>query len=211
MELAEALSKVLGRPVDTACKLIEALLGEPFRIAGDALADHVRLWQWKNRLRIVDRAEEIMRRRGIHPRALNADFLLPFIRDCGDTSADTLQDAWARLLSAAVEDESNEHIAFVNTLRNLTACDAQVANCLIDLGYMEPDYRVPAISDRLGLPRDRVQLSIHNLEHLGFFTPTQRRLKGFAVRFLRACVANSEALDKYLQGQHAAKSAVVMD
>lgn len=60
MELAEVLSKVLGRPVDTACKLIEALLGEPFRIAGDALADHVRMWQWKNRLRIVERAGEIM-------------------------------------------------------------------------------------------------------------------------------------------------------
>jgi predicted transcriptional regulator len=211
MELAEALSKVLGRPVDTACNLIEALLGEPFKIAGDALADHVRLWQWKNRLRIVDRAEEIMRQRGIHRRAVNPDFLLPFIRDCGDTSAETLQEAWARLLSAAVEDDSNEHIALVNTLRNLTASDVQVANCLIELGYLEREHRVPAISDRLGLPRDRVELSIHNLEHLGFFTPTQRGLKGFAVRFLRACVANTEALDKYLESQKAAKRKVVFD
>ena len=211
MALAEVLSKVLGRPVDTACNLIESLLGEPFRIAGDALADHVRLWQWNNRLRVLDRAEEIMRERGIPHRTLTPDFLLPFIRECGDTSTETLQDTWARLLSAAVEDESNEHIAFVDTLRNMIAADVQVANCLIELGYMDRDDRVPAISERLGLPPDRVQASIYSLEHLGFFTPTQRRLKGFAVRLLRACVANSEALDKYLEGQKAAKRSIVMD
>jgi hypothetical protein len=51
MSLVEVLT-ALGRPVETACNLIESLLGQPFKIAGDALSDQVRLWQWKNRLRI---------------------------------------------------------------------------------------------------------------------------------------------------------------
>jgi len=210
MSLVEVL-KALGRPVDTACTLIESLLGEPFKIAGDALADHVRMWQWQNRLRIMDRADEIMRQRGIRHREMHPDFLLPFVRDCGDVSSESLQETWARLLTSAVNDESNEHIAFVNTLHNLTSTDVRVINCMIELGYMEREHRADAISGRLGIPADRVHLVIHNLEHLGFFTPTQRRLKGFAVRFLRACVCDDTALDCYLDGQRAAKSTVVMD
>jgi len=211
MELINVLSKFLDRPVNTACNLIEALLGEPFRIAGDALADNVRMWQWKNRVCIFDRAEEIMRQRGIKTRQLSPDFLLPFIRDCGDMSTKTLQETWARLLAAAVDDKSNEHIAFVNTLRSLSAADIQVLNCLIELGYMERKHRVPTVSNHLGLSTDSVQLSIYNLEHLGFFTPTQRHLKGFAVRFMHACMIDSKALYRYKESEKVAKPKVVVD
>lgn len=210
MSLVEAL-KALGRPVDTACNLIEALLGEPFKIAGDALSDHVRMWQWKNRLRIMDRADEIMRQRAIQNREMNPEFLLPFVRECGDASSKSLQETWARLLTAAIENESNEHIAFVNTLRNLTATDVQVINCMIGLGYMDRDQRADAIAAQLGIATERVRLAIHNCEHLGFFTPTQKRLKGFAVQFLRACVCDNDALDRYLDGERAAKSTIIMD
>jgi len=210
MSLVEVL-KELGRPVGTACNLIESLLGEPFKIAGDALADHVRMWQWENRLRIIDRADEIMRQRGIHHREMHPDFLLPFMRDCGDISSESLQETWARLLTAAIENESNEHIAFINTLRNLAATDVLVINCMIEMGYIHRDHRVAAISDRLGIPTDRVHLAIHNFEHLGFFTPTQSRLKGFAVHFLRACVCDNTTLDQYIDGQRAAKRVLVTD
>lgn len=52
MTLVETM-KALGRPVKTASELIENLLGEPFKIAGDALSDQVRMWQCQNRLRIA--------------------------------------------------------------------------------------------------------------------------------------------------------------
>jgi len=210
MPFVEAL-KALGRPVDTACTLIEALLGEPFKIAGDALSDHVRMWQWENRLRIVDRANEIMSERKINQRVMNPDFFLPFVRDCGDISSELLQETWARLLAAAVESESNEHIAFVNTLRNLTATDVQVIDCMIDLDYTDVNRRPKAIAEHLRIPKDRVTMAIHNFEHLGFFTPTQKRFKGFAIHFLRACICKSDALDRYLEAQRAAKTTLVMD
>jgi len=210
MSLIEVL-KILDRPVDTACTLIEALLGEPFKITGDAISDHFRMWQWINRLRIADHVDEILRKRGIKQREMDPGFLLPFLRDCGDVSSELLQETWARLLVAAIECESNEHIAFVNTLRNLTATDVQVMNCMIDLGYMDVARRPEEVAKYLRIPKNHVTLAIYNFEHLGFFTPTQKRLKGFAIQFLRACICKNDALDHYLETQRAVKTALVMD
>lgn len=210
MSLVETL-KALGRPVETACKLIENLLGEPFKIAGDALSDQVRMWQWQNRLRIADKAKAIMDERAIEARQLHPDFLLPYIRECGDASDATVQESWARLLVAAVEDESNEHIAFVNILKSMNGLDARVLRALIDLGYAEPKERAKPISDQLGVSIDRVRLSIDNFEHLGFFTPTQKRLKGFAIRFIKASIGQSENLNRYLTQQRSVKKVIITD
>lgn len=203
--------KVLGRPIDTACNLIENLLGQPFKIAGDALSDQVRMWQWQNRLRIADKAKAIMEERRIEERQLHPDFLLPYIKDCGDASDETLQDAWARLLASAVEDEANEHIAFVNILKSMNGMDVRVLRAMIALGYAEPRERAKPIADQLGVSIDLVRMSIANFEHLGFFTPTQRSLKSFATRFINACEGPSEDLDAYLVQQNAAKKSIVMD
>jgi len=210
MTLAETM-KVLGRPVDTACNLIENLLGEPFKIAGDVLSDQVRLWQWQNRLRIADKAKAILEKRSIETRQLQPDFLLPLIRDCGDTSDESVQETWARLLVSAIEDDANEHIAFVNILKSMNGMDVRVLQAMIELGYVEPKERAKAIGDKLAVDVSVVHLSIANFEHLGFFTPTQKRLKGFAVRFIKACIGQSESLKQYLAQQANAKKGIVMD
>lgn len=76
--LPEALSS-LSRPVDTVCTLIENLFGEPFKVAGDVLADQVRYWQWNNRLRIIEKAQAKLQERGLPPRPLKPEFFLPFV------------------------------------------------------------------------------------------------------------------------------------
>ena len=149
--------------------------------------------------------------RGIPARVLTPDFFLPFVRDCGDASDESLQDAWARLLASAVEDDDCEHVAFVHALKNLSGTDIKVLDCLISIGYMERDKRADAIANELGLTPERVRMSIQIFEHLGFFTPTSRRLKGFAVAFVRACVADNAALEKYLEAQKQAPSTIVAD
>ena len=45
----------VAKPVaETASKLAETLLGEPFRVAGDLLADQAYAWQVHNRIKILD-------------------------------------------------------------------------------------------------------------------------------------------------------------
>lgn len=209
--LAKIIGQILDRPIETACNLIESLLGRPFEVAGSALADQVQVWQWRNRIRIAERTQSIMERKGIARRVLPPDFLLPLIRECGDTSDETLQEAWARLLSEAVADETVQHVGFIHTLRELTPNDAKVINSLIDLGPIDVKERVPKLAESTGMSPDRVQLSLSNLDRLGFFTPTGTRMKAFAARFLRLCLVEDEKLDKYLASEKEIKRKVVMD
>lgn len=210
METPEIV-KALSRPIETICNLTEMLLSKPTSILGEIVGDQLRLWQLNNRVKILERANEIMRERGVEARELTRDFLIPFMRDSGDVSSSTLQETWARLLASAIEGSTNEHIAFINTLKNLTATDVQVLDCFVKLGYQDREKRVPMIAHALSLDEDLVSLSISNLEHLGFFTPTQKRLKGFAVYFLRACVCDRTDLERYIESQKVAEKTIVMD
>jgi hypothetical protein len=209
--LAKTLGQILGRPVETACNLIESLLGRPFEVAGATLADQVQTWQWRNRIRIAERAQAIMEQKGIAHRILPPDFLLPLIRECGDTSDETLQEAWARLLSEAVAHESLQHVGFIHTLRQLAPNDAKVLNSWIELGPIERKERIPKLAEATRMSLDCVQLSLGNLQRLGFFTPTGRRLRDFGIRFLRVCLVENEKLDKYLALQKELKPVAVAD
>jgi hypothetical protein len=206
MTLTKTVGELLKRPVDTACNLIEALLGEPFQIAGSALADKVAYWQWENRVKIADKTQRILAERRITTRVLPPDFLLPFIRDCGDTSDETLQDAWARLLTAAIEDDANQHIAFVRVLSGISATDAKVLQAIIEIcpgftddGRLDRGKRLADLEMHLGLPVAAINMSMCNLYRMGFFHPVGKRLSGFAVRLLRICLTSSDELDHYLE------------
>lgn len=209
--LEKALSQAIGRPVDTACKLIESLLGKPFEVAGSALADQVQMWQWRNRVRIAERAHQMIEESGIARRVLPPDFLLPLIRDCGDTSDETLQEAWARLLAAAVADDAAQHIGFVHILKQLAPADAKVLDALVKLGPLKVKERADKLAEATELPKDCVKLSLSNLQHLAFFTPTGKRFLSFAVHFLRTCLVDRDKLERYLALEKEMGRGVVRD
>ena len=210
-DLATVLS-VLGRPIDTACKLVENLFGEPFKVAGDALADQVRFWQWKNRITILEKAKQILEQKGIKERRLNPEFFLPFIQESGNSESEELQNAWAALLAGAVEDDSCEHVGFVNTLANLSAVDVRVLDCMIHQPFAERDERKKMIANQLGLSEEKVRLSFQNFLRLGLFTPTSNKLSGFGGSFLRVCLGDAEAMNAYLENEKAnAKLNIVFD
>lgn len=210
-EFSETLANILGRPVNVACDLIESLLGKPFDIAGDILSDQVKKWQWQNRVRIAERAEVMLKDRKISKRILPPDFLLPLIRECGDTSDETLQEAWARLLCEAIANDTAQHIGFVHTLKELSSGDIKVLNALIEAGPLNVEDRCAELAQRTGLSLQIVNISISNLERLGFFTPTGKRLKNFALYFLRACLADTTKLDLYIELQNKVKRNLVVD
>lgn len=206
------LEKTLGRPVETACNLIESLLGKPFEVTGAVLADQVQMWQWRNRIRVAERAKVIMEQKGIAHRIIPPDFLLPLISKCGNTSDETLQEAWARLLSETVANEGLQHVGFIHVLNQLAPNDAKVLNSLIEIGPVKkPEERIPKLAEVTGMSSDCVRLSLGNLHRLGFFTPTGRHLKSFGVRFLRICLVENEKLDKYLTLEKELGHLVVMD
>jgi hypothetical protein len=84
--------------VETACTLLENLLGEPAKVAGGMLADQVHWWQWRNRVRILHLAKQRLDERGVEAKVLPPGFL------------------WAELLANAVSDESYRQARFCRVL-----------------------------------------------------------------------------------------------
>ena len=128
------LIDLLQVPVDTACKLIENILGEPTKQLGLYLADHVVYWQWLNRVKILEKAQKKLDEKKLVSHSLPKDFVVPFIRECGDTSADELQEWWSELLASAIEDEAKCHVGFVNTMKQLNASDVIFMHTLLEYG-----------------------------------------------------------------------------
>ena len=109
----------LPKPVvETGCKLVESLLGEPCKIAGEMLADQLYFWQWLNRVRMANRADAVMKANGIAVRVLPPGFLVPLLQAAGDVDDPELQEMWANLLASGAADEKHCHPAFIHALRS---------------------------------------------------------------------------------------------
>ena len=162
VEVLKPVAEMLQRPIDTACNLLDSLLGEPFRIAGSALSDQVAYWQWTNRVTILEKFERRRKSCQLSCQVLPPEFLLPFIRECGDTSDDGLQEAWAALLAAALQDDTNQYVGFIHILKELAPIDARVIKELIENelnlenGQVDLNGRVETIASRLKVQPSKV-------------------------------------------------------
>ena len=123
-ELLKASLDLAKPVVETGCQLIEALFGEPFKVAGGMLADQVYWLRWRNRIRIANRAEALLGKHEIAAKVLPPGFLLPLLDAAGDVEDETLQEMWGRLLAASVKAERHQHPIFVDALKKLSSEDA---------------------------------------------------------------------------------------
>ena len=196
-----SLIKTLGKPIDTACKLFESLLGQPVEVAGQTVADQIQAWQWSNRVRIAEKVEEKLKEDSIARRVLLPDYLLPLMRDCGDAGDERLQNMWADLLVSAIDDQDAEHVAFLKTINQFSPNDARALKTMLTIGFRKRDERAKAIASELDMDESSVRVSLANFDHLGFFTPSQRGVKSFAVHFMRACFRDDEMVNRYIDSQ----------
>jgi hypothetical protein len=200
--VSDETAKALAPAIETTCRLIESLVGEPCKVIGATLADQFTFWQWLNRVNIAGKVEKILEERKVAARVLPPDFIFPAIRECGDAADDDLQTAWARLLAGAIEDDKNARVAFVHTLKQLSPTDAKVLTTIVERGP-ESTKRIKQIAAAMGLAPEVALASLATLRHLGFFSVGGKRLTDFGILFCKACFANHDAVDQYVKTQPA--------
>lgn len=131
----------IGKPViETGCKLIESLLGEPCKVAGAMLADQVYLWQWTNRIKIAHRAKELLNQNNVAEKVLPPGFLIPLLDKIGYVYQPALQKMWAGLLaSACSDDETDEtNLIFLNILSQISSSQAKIISLPFIVGKYNP-------------------------------------------------------------------------
>ena len=115
------------------------------------------------------------------------------------------------MLTSAIENEQFRHVAFVGILKSLSVVDIRFLDALLATGHVEKEGRLEAVAAAADLSPAQSYVSFHNLERLGFFSPTGKRLKGFAFDFLRASCPHRDRIDAYKTKQEKIGRAMVID
>jgi hypothetical protein len=209
--MLQEIAKHLGRPIETGCKLIENVLDVPTRKLGDLLGDQISYWQWSNRLSIAESAAAKLKAKGIAARSLPLDFAVPLLRECGDAGDPILQEWWADLLASAVADESFRHVAFVHALQSISPADVKFLNTMLSGKPLRWEERLEQVTKASGLSVQQANVSFHNLERLGFFTPGGTKLKGFAFDLLSACYPHADRIASYREEQKKLSGGILVE
>ena len=108
--------------------------GEPVDLAVGMVSDKLRFMRWERQLRMVDKCEEILKKRNIEgkTRAVPPKLALPIMENASLEEDDQLQDLWANLLSAALDPNFDGMLrgAFIGMIKELEILDAHLLNFL---------------------------------------------------------------------------------
>lgn len=184
-------SKALGKIIDAGGKLaqyFDAMLRE----RGGIAEDNMKLRRLANRLKLYDKAEKLLRERGLDgpTREVPVKFALPLVTYATLEEDEELQDIWAQMLANAVDASSKVELrtTYIDILKDLTTSDAQILSKIgklsdsdlpqeyppaIETGRL-PDHAQVHMESKAPLdnPSEDVQLSLSNLSRAGCIAET---------------------------------------
>lgn len=133
----QEIAKTASKALEVADKLggfVAKVIGEPLESAVGMLSDRLRFMRWERQLRMVDRCEEILRKRRIEgkTRPVPPKLALPIMENASLEENDQLQDLWANLLSSALDPsfEGTLRSAFIDIIKQLEIVDAHILSYL---------------------------------------------------------------------------------
>lgn len=161
------LDKVAGPAVDEVGVLVQ---------------DNVRLFRFRNQLRMLGRAQKMLVDAGVEPRQVPLKTLLPLLEGVSLEDNDLLSDKWAALLASAANPQSRAVVqpSFPELLKQLSATEAILLDKLNDTIQSIP---VPKeewiyhgingafIKQQLGLQEDDFDIATENLFRLRLCAP----------------------------------------
>ena len=93
------------------------------------VAGKIRFIRFKNSIRVLQKAKQILEDQGMEPQPVNLKILVPILENAGLEDENELVDQWARLLASASAGQTVTP-AFPTILSQLTPLDAQVLESL---------------------------------------------------------------------------------
>ena len=141
-------SQTIDKGVDVAKGFLQKLIGPSLEEAGLLLKESVALWRFKNQVSILEKANEICKRRGITPKPISLKLLCPLMDAASLEDEPDMQSKWAALLSNMVDSEKNiQNHVFPYILGQLSLPEF----ALLDACVREKLKRTTTISQQLSL------------------------------------------------------------
>ncbi len=170
----------LTQMVKEASEFLGKVVGPPLKELGLLLEDNVKLWRFKNQVKIINKAKSFLNEKGIQPRKVPLKTLFPLLEHMSLEEDPVMQDKWAALLANAANPTLGNkiHPGYVDILNQLTPKEV----ALLDFLYEEhqtgpPDqwkysgYEKSFILKNIEIPDDMYNVIINNLYRLGLLQP----------------------------------------
>ena len=126
-DLAKAGAEAAMQPF---AELIQKIAGPAAEEIGLTLRDHVRFFRMKRRVRLMERTDEFIKKKGIEPHRVPLKMLATVVENATLEDDDSLQDMWAALLANAATAEQRPEVMLAEILRQLSPADAHLLkNC----------------------------------------------------------------------------------
>ena len=133
-ELAKASGQIAIDTAADARRALGSVFGEAATELAHILSDNVKLWRFKNLLKIKDRVDEIAARRGLSQNQLQALPLgeaLRITNAAGDEDEAEVQNLWARLIVNATAGRTQKiERAYVDLLKSLSPSEVLLLDAI---------------------------------------------------------------------------------
>lgn len=200
----------------TGRMFLRMALGYPLEQVGGLLGDEIRHIRFKQQMKILDSASEIMKARGLTPDQVKGtaipEVLLPLIDGAETVSDQNLGGMFAQLLAASIDPKTAlyVHPGYVHVLKQMSPVEARLMKIVYDEVIcveakartepypLDPPIRrvrksVDILAKETVLPNDIVRSALINLKRLGVCNDHTRlgdrcfELSEFGLEFLRVC------------------------
>ena len=163
------------KAIEKAFKFLEAIIIPPCEELGLLLQEQVRLWRFKNQVRILNKAEEYLKKKNIKPQKVPFKFIAPLLEYSSLEEEETMQERWAALLARAADPKyiDKNNLYCLEILKQISPIEAKVLDAMFEfhpLEYLRSiDYkeRDKVIMERNNLDFPDYQVLLSNLLRLG--------------------------------------------
>jgi len=163
--------------LESGAKLIDNLLGEPFKVAGGMLSDQVYCWRIQRMAKIAAKAKKMLEAAGVEPRALPPGFLIPFLEASSVCDGEDLENLFAKILASSVSDDLYQHPVFRYAASQMNSDEIHVVAYLMSkplaiyaITQAGQKYATPVLADVSDIPLAepmRGFMYVENLQRLG--------------------------------------------
>jgi hypothetical protein len=194
----ELAKEGISGAVEAAKQFLSKLAGPAAEEIGLLLQDQVRLYRFRNQLRILAKAEAMLKKARLTPNAVPFRTLVPILESAASEDDESLSTKWAALLanSAAKAEGAASHPSFPRILSEIAPIEARFLDSLLTIGrevgwkFFRTDF-----AKKLQVSEDDVDRYYGNLFRLGLVRIASRKgvPKGvvgvgpFGRAFLSAC------------------------
>lgn len=140
----DAEKKIIEESIDVAKGFLQKLINPPIEELGLLVSDNIRLWRFKNQIRILEKSKKIVEKKNINIQQIPLKILVPLLDGASLEEDDDLRDNWSALIAnSANNDKDICNPIFSDILKQLSSNEARCINKMMeeksysDFGFYE--------------------------------------------------------------------------